>query len=72
MKCKVAGPVVNGEPDIIHDDDSLTDALDIKAEQDKCMNNKNPEEFEPEPSGDDKTEHPEEEPDPDTGEDRVR
>jgi hypothetical protein len=65
MKCKVAGPVVNGEPDVIHDDDSLADALDIKAEQDKCMNNKNPEEFEPPAEGTDNTEEHEcEEPDP--------
>ena len=49
MKCKVTGPVVNGEPDVIHDDD----------------------EFEPDPSGNDQTEAPDYEPDPNTGEDRL-
>jgi hypothetical protein len=70
VKMKVAGPVVNGEPDVIHDDDAIMEnAMDIKHEQEKRdMNNKNPDEFEPDVSKTDNISEEDGPQEPDPGE----
>ena len=45
----VIGVDADGDPIVVHNDEAMAksfeDARDIRTEQDKCMNNKNPDEF---------------------------